>query len=250
DYVIINEGVYPPLHQLAYTKKPEQYAIPDQYIVRTTYGKRKHIAEYVQLFGLQLNSVYKVRKTLLSNTYLNAQPFNNLSNSTQQLFDSVKDFKKNIIHNDDKVEIKQARFTVNNKPFEIHYRKFNQKDLEDLHLAVLKSLDKGKISHGAISNTCQRLNEQMNNLVPLSLINIEQSAILELTIDQPHITNFDIVNNIVESVGKGGHRSIIDLLNFMIPEYVKREFLIPNNTSIKLRISGDRRNVGRKVQHV
>ncbi|CAG8823074.1 28199_t:CDS:1, partial [Dentiscutata erythropus] len=29
DYIIINEGVYPPLHKLAYTKKPEQYAIPD-----------------------------------------------------------------------------------------------------------------------------------------------------------------------------------------------------------------------------
>ncbi|CAG8822289.1 6544_t:CDS:1, partial [Dentiscutata erythropus] len=37
--------VYPPLHKLAYTKKPEQYAIPDQYIVRITYGKKKYIAE-------------------------------------------------------------------------------------------------------------------------------------------------------------------------------------------------------------
>ena len=30
DYIIINEGVYP----------PEQHAIPDQYIVRTIYGKK------------------------------------------------------------------------------------------------------------------------------------------------------------------------------------------------------------------
>ncbi|CAG8632812.1 7705_t:CDS:2 [Racocetra fulgida] len=168
----------------------------------------------------------------------------------KRVFDQVKDCKENIFHNDDKVEIKQARFTVNNKPFEIHYGKFNQKDLEDLHLAVLKSLDKGKISReayrslarinqdlprdGAISNTRQRLNEQMNNLIPLSLINIEQSAISELTIDQSHITDFNIVNNIVESVGKGDQCSIIDLLNFMIPEYIKRGLLIPNNTTIKL----------------
>ncbi|CAG8719233.1 8289_t:CDS:2, partial [Racocetra fulgida] len=160
----------------------------------------------------------------------------------KRVFDQIKDYKENIFHNDDKVEIKQARFTVNNKPFEIHYGKFNQKDLEDLHLVVLKSLDKSKISHGAISNTRQRLNEQMNNLVPLSFINIEQSAISELTIDQPHITDFNIVNNMVESVGKGGQHSIIDLLNFMIPEYVKRGLLILNNTTIKLRISGDGRN--------
>ncbi|CAG8795837.1 17851_t:CDS:2, partial [Racocetra persica] len=274
DYIIINKGVYPSLHKLAYTKKPEQYAIPDQYIVRTTYGKKKYIAECsiqyindkpyfaiqfdkymvhstkspsnaaakyckglkklknkgtllsediqeinantinknenkkkdirmsdVQLFGLQLNSVRIVRKILSSNIYLKVQPFNNLSNSTQRrhmlimakrVFDQVEICKENIFHKDDKVEIKQARFTINDKPFEIQYRKVNQEKIDNLHLAVLKLLDKGKISReayrslarinqdlpreGAISSTRQRLNKQMQNLVPLLLINVEETS--------------------------------------------------------------------------
>ncbi|CAG8801289.1 16742_t:CDS:2, partial [Cetraspora pellucida] len=128
--------------------------------------------------------------------------------------------------------------------------KFNQKDIEKLHLAILKSLDKGKISHGAILSIHQKFNEQMNNLVPLLLINIEQSIISKLTIDQLHFTNFNIVNNIVESVEKDGQHFIIDILNFIIPEYIKKELLIPNETIIKLCISENSRNVKRKVQHV
>ncbi|CAG8808149.1 12721_t:CDS:1, partial [Gigaspora rosea] len=68
----------------------------------------------------------------------------------------------------------------------------NQEKIDNLHLAVLKSLDKGKISReayrslarinqdlprdGAISSTRQRLNKQMQNIVPLSLTNIEETS--------------------------------------------------------------------------
>ncbi|CAG8562154.1 4079_t:CDS:2 [Scutellospora calospora] len=314
-------SVYSPLHKLAYTKKLEQYAIPDQYIfdkymVYSTKSLSDAAAKYcksfkrlknkgtlssediqeinantinknenkkkdirisgVQLFGLQLNFVRIVRKMLPSNTYLKVQPFNNLSNSTQRhhmltiaklVFDQVEICKENIFHKDDKVEIKQARFTINDKLFEIQYEKVNQEKIDDLHLAVLKSLDKGKIfreayqslarinqdlpREGAISSTRQRLNKQMQNLVPLLLINIEETFVAsELTEDQPHINDPDIVNNIVESAGKGEQRSIIDILNFIVSEYIKKRLLIPNNTTIKLRISGDSRNIGRKIQHV
>ncbi|CAG8607163.1 4814_t:CDS:1, partial [Funneliformis mosseae] len=36
-YYIIEEGFYPPY--LAYTRMPNHYPIPDNYIVETTYGK-------------------------------------------------------------------------------------------------------------------------------------------------------------------------------------------------------------------
>ncbi|CAG8686163.1 5505_t:CDS:2, partial [Racocetra persica] len=70
-------------------------------------------------------------------------------NMTKRVFDQVEICKENIFHKDDKVEIKQAHFIVNDKLFEIQYRKVNQEKIDDLHLAVLKSLDKGKISHEA-----------------------------------------------------------------------------------------------------
>ncbi|RIB11321.1 hypothetical protein C2G38_2042774 [Gigaspora rosea] len=182
------------------------------------------------------------------------------------VFDQVETYKENLFNKNDKVEIKQAQFTINNMPFEIQYGKVNQNDIEDLNLAVLKSLDKGKISReafrslirinqdlprkGAISNTRQKLNEQMKALVPLLLINVEKPINFELTEDHAHITDPDIVNNVVESAGKGEKRSLIDILNFIVPESVKKGFLISNNTTIKLRISGDSRNIEQKVQHV
>ncbi|CAG8795789.1 32754_t:CDS:2, partial [Gigaspora margarita] len=43
---------------------------------------------------------------------------------------------------------------------------------------------------------------------------------------------------------------LIDILNFIVPKSIKKGFLIPNNTTIKLCISEDSRNVGQKVQHV
>jgi len=67
----------------------------------------------------------------------------------KRVFDQVEICKKNIFHKDDKVEIKQARFTINDKTFEIQYGKVNQEKIDDLHLAVLKSLDKGNISREA-----------------------------------------------------------------------------------------------------
>ncbi|CAG8794764.1 11874_t:CDS:2, partial [Gigaspora margarita] len=151
------------------------------------------------------------------------------------------------VDNGQTFEIKQAHFTINNKLFKIQYRKVNQEKIDDLHLAVLKSLDKGKISceayrllvhinqdllrEGAISSTCQRLNKQMQNLVRLSLTNIKETSVAsELTKDQSHITDPNIVNNVVEYTGK---------------VYKKRTFN-SNNTTIKLRISEDGKNVGQK----
>ncbi|CAG8716582.1 1849_t:CDS:1, partial [Dentiscutata heterogama] len=67
-----------------------------------------------------------LEKILVSNICLKVQPFNNLSNSTQQchmltiakyVFDQVEICKENIFHKDDKVEIKQTRFTINDKSF-------------------------------------------------------------------------------------------------------------------------------------
>ncbi|CAG8829075.1 19406_t:CDS:1, partial [Cetraspora pellucida] len=42
-YTIVSEGIYPVTNILAWTKKPNSYKVPDQYIVETNYGKKnKH----------------------------------------------------------------------------------------------------------------------------------------------------------------------------------------------------------------
>ncbi|CAG8663308.1 21468_t:CDS:2 [Gigaspora rosea] len=106
----------------------------------------------------------------------------------KRVFDQVEICKKNIFHKDDKVEIKQACFIINNKPFEIQYRKVNQEKIDTSH--INQNLPKDS----AVSSTCQRLNKQMQNLVPLLLTNVEKTFVAsELTEDQLYITDPDTI---------------------------------------------------------
>ncbi|PKY63537.1 hypothetical protein RhiirA4_492840, partial [Rhizophagus irregularis] len=55
---------------------------------------------------------------------------------------------------------------------------------------------------------------------------------------------------VTTSVGKGGKRSIKDVLKFIVPNLIKRGVLNLHEPIISIRISGDGRNVGKKVKHV
>ncbi|PKK57833.1 hypothetical protein RhiirC2_720963 [Rhizophagus irregularis] len=59
-----------------------------------------------------------------------------------------------------------------------------------------------------------------------------------------------IIDNVQQSIGKGGRRDIINILKYLIPGFLKRKVLDITNPIIYLRISGDGRNVGRKVKQV
>jgi len=50
--------------------------------------------------------------------------------------------------------------------------------------------------------------------------------------------------------GKGGYRNINNILQYVIPNLVQKGILNPYQPIINLQISGDGRNVGRKVKHV
>ncbi|GBC37712.2 hypothetical protein GLOIN_2v1775051 [Rhizophagus irregularis DAOM 181602=DAOM 197198] len=54
----------------------------------------------------------------------------------------------------------------------------------------------------------------------------------------------------LESIGKGGQRRITNILNYIVPLYIERGILTPETSTLYIRISGDGRNVGRKVKHV
>jgi hypothetical protein len=90
----------------------------------------------------------------------------------------------------------------------------------------------------------------MKKKIPLTLVDILNPTTVHEPIEEPYITDSAIITNILESVGKGGQRRIIDILNYIVPFYIKRGILIPERSTLHIRISGDGRNVGRKVKHV
>ncbi|RHZ77589.1 hypothetical protein Glove_174g25 [Diversispora epigaea] len=90
----------------------------------------------------------------------------------------------------------------------------------------------------------------MNKFIPISLINLTPLQSDESVNSEIHIDDLKIINNIQKSIEKGGRRNIIDILKFLIPNLLKQKILNILNSEIHLRISGDGRNVRRKVKQV
>ena len=59
-YEIIKEGVYPRGKQLCYTKKPNKHPIPHNYIVKTQFGKLKHLVE-CSIEYVETKPLFKIR---------------------------------------------------------------------------------------------------------------------------------------------------------------------------------------------
>jgi hypothetical protein len=90
----------------------------------------------------------------------------------------------------------------------------------------------------------------MNNLIKTSLINMSKQNELEGLIEEPDITNTEIIQEVVDTAGIGIYRSVKDILLYIIPQLKEERVLRSSNPTIYLRISGDGRNVGRKIKHV
>ncbi|GBC43602.1 hypothetical protein GLOIN_2v1768889 [Rhizophagus irregularis DAOM 181602=DAOM 197198] len=84
----------------------------------------------------------------------------------------------------------------------------------------------------------------------MTLVDLLQPTAFEPITGNPDITDSTIIMNMLESIGKGGQRRITDILNYIIPLYIEKGILIPRRSTLHIRISGDGRNVGRKVKHV
>jgi hypothetical protein len=102
----------------------------------------------------------------------------------------------------------------------------------------------------AVSRTRQEINIYMEEIIPISFINLNSTIIQNPSMEEPDITDPIIVEQVVSAVGKGAYRSVKKILEFIVPVYVQKGKLDPALPTIHLRISGDGRNVGRKVKHV
>ncbi|GBC48166.1 hypothetical protein GLOIN_2v1783827 [Rhizophagus irregularis DAOM 181602=DAOM 197198] len=136
--------------------------------------------------------------------------------------------------------------------------------LENIQIeSVVRALDEGNISRnpyrrlcaieshlpreGVVSKERQRINKEMAQLIPISIVDI--NAQVDLSEDED-IEDENIAQEIIDAVGKGGHRNIKDILRYLVPDLIQKRILNPHHPVINLRISGDGHNVGRKIKHV
>jgi len=90
----------------------------------------------------------------------------------------------------------------------------------------------------------------MNQKIPITLIDIPIVPIQsELDSENSTIFNLETIKEI-QKIKKGDTCSVKNILEYVVPDLILNEILDINNPIIHLRISGDGRNVGRKIKHV
>ncbi|GBC38066.2 hypothetical protein GLOIN_2v1488672 [Rhizophagus irregularis DAOM 181602=DAOM 197198] len=232
---------------------------------------KKTAVSGVYLFGLQLKCIDRYRKGRPRELKLHEE----LSKTTQ-----IKRAKglakkeqihfensiKNFYNPKDRVVLRTLDFTIENKEYHVTFEdddsvKKKQKlqsmayvqDIENIprnayrHLAAVESTLPREY---AISQTRQEINACMGELIPINFIDLNSTIVQEGPLEEPDITDPLIIEQVVSATGKGAYRSVKKILEYIIPSYIKKGVLDPAIPTIHLRISGDGRNVGRKVKHV
>lgn len=142
----------------------------------------------------------------------------------------------------------------------------------------IAALEPQLLREHAVSDERQKINADMACAIPINLIDLEPNVQLDPS-EGPDITDLEIIEQMVKVIGKGAHRSVKKLLTYVVPAYIQKGNyktmvkgigkgahhsrkitylcralqkgkLDPLSPIIHLRISGDGRNVGRKVKHV
>ena len=117
------------------------------------------------------------------------------------------------------------------------------------HYRYLTAIESNLPREKAISEQKISINNLMEQNIRIGIVDITTAVAVDPN-EIPHIIDEDIVETVVNSVGKAGVRSIKEILIFLIPNLIKRNILNPTQPIISIQVSGDGRNVGRKVKHV
>jgi hypothetical protein len=196
------------------------------------------------------NSILRKRATNVGK-YVLAE----FNEKTQQLYNS-----------EDVPVLESICYSINKKhTFNINYGNGDKTKKKQKCESVVRALDEGNISRdsyrrlcaiehhlpceGEISKERININETMAHLIPILVIDVNTKGQVEES-ERADIDDEPIVQEVINTIGKGGYRNINNILQYLVPNLVQKGILNPCQPVINLRISGDGRNVGRKVKHV
>jgi len=238
----------------------------------------------ILLFGLQLCCVMRNReqKHHRNDNYIPnkrarsaLKPVNEASNSTLikrarnlsiQMHNYFQDQSNNYYNQNDTLNLESLKFTTNIKSYEINFGSQNKENKRQKIQAIIQATDQSLISREAYRNLATiehnlpreylissekiQINKEMEVLIPIKLINIQTTRVDIGFYEEPDIIDEEIINQMVSAIGKAGYRSVKNILKYIVPKYINDGILNTTCPIINLRISGDGRNVGRKVKQV
>ncbi|CAG8813515.1 25372_t:CDS:2, partial [Gigaspora margarita] len=191
-YKIIKEGTYPPSNQYYYTKY-SKHPIPNNYIIKTQYGKAKHFTQFQSFksatyaacqYYKELNKIKaqtNTKRTNMNNKISNSLDLYYLSVLTKyhkvlkiahQVLNIVEEEQENIFYSNDNIKIKHIQFEIGDEQFDIYFEKFDKKS--------------------AISDIKQKINLKIKKQILLLLVDILQPIVFEESEDIPDITDKNI----------------------------------------------------------
>ncbi|GBC35838.1 hypothetical protein GLOIN_2v1761734 [Rhizophagus irregularis DAOM 181602=DAOM 197198] len=252
NYTVIQEGVYPPVAQLKFTEAPNYFPVPDNYIIKTTWGWSNN-CQIIQC------SIYYIEEIAKANLKLHDESSKTTQiRHTKGLAKCAQINFENSIQNyynfKDRVVLKTLEFTVQNKDY---YTTFGEKtpnkqkqklqsvvciqDVENVprdayrYFAAMESKLPWKY---AVSQTRQEIDAHMEQLIPINFVDLTPTITPDFS-EEPDITDPIIVEQVNSAIGKGAYRSIKKILKYIVPAYIQNEKLDPASPIIHLRISGD-----------
>ncbi|GBC16432.1 hypothetical protein GLOIN_2v1478248 [Rhizophagus irregularis DAOM 181602=DAOM 197198] len=226
----------------------------------------------IYLFGLQLKILDKVRDKKRCAHML--KQINQCGNSTltrratcigNHMLAEFTEKAPNFYNVEEIPVLENIRYSVNNHIFDINYGNEDKTKKKQKIESMVRVLDEENISRnpyrrlyaieshlpreGAVSKERQRINKEMAQLIPISIVDVNTKNQVDQS-EEEDIEDEAIVQEVIDAVGKGGYRNIKDILQYLVPDLIQKGILNPHQPTINLRISGDGRNVGRKVKHV
>ncbi|PKY32933.1 hypothetical protein RhiirB3_451480 [Rhizophagus irregularis] len=226
----------------------------------------KSLISGVHLFGIHLITLKQARENIRNIKENNVQliSLEHCSKSTlnkrqhkfgNQLKQHVQ-IEGSKIYGKDRVVLKQISYSVKDMDFQIDYEKRNDIKKKKLISAVqaidlnyipregyraLTAVESNLQREWAVSEQRLKITTEMSQKIPVTFIN--------LPLDFTEYSNSESIE-IIQNIKKDGTRSVKDILKYIVPVLISNEILDINNPIIHLRVSGDGRNVGRKIKHV
>ncbi|UZO27491.1 uncharacterized protein OCT59_019684 [Rhizophagus irregularis] len=171
------------------------------------------------------------------------------------------------IYGKDQVILKQISYNVKHMGFQIAYGSKDDREKEKKLTSIVQVIDQNYMSREGyraliavepdlerewiVSEQRLKITKNMNQKIEITLINIPIIPTLDELdfVENSNIFDYGITDEI-KNITNGGHRSAKDILTYIIPALIFKGVLDISNPIIHLRISGDGRNVGRKIKQV
>ncbi|UZO28331.1 uncharacterized protein OCT59_021859 [Rhizophagus irregularis] len=255
NYTVIQEGVYPPVAQLKFTEAPNYFPVPDNYIIKTTWGWSNNCQiiqcsiyyiegnpHYLICFGNNFqHQVVSVQSTFDYSCFRNSIGKSEIRNYEIYTFDASVELHNIITPNKKiavsgvhlyglqlkyRVVLKTLEFTVQNKDY---YTTFGEKTPNKQKQKLQSVVCIQDVEN--VPRDAYRYFAAMESKLPWKYA-VSQTQ-------EPDITDPIIVEQVNSAIGKGAYRSIKKILKYIVPAYIQNEKLDPASPIIHLRISAD-----------